>query len=61
MQVEPDMGQFRALLYESNAIVGESHDTDGRVLLEISIERKNWQQILKKTALLEDSLNITYQ
>ena len=61
VRTEASMGQFRALLYENNAIVSELHDCDGSVLLEICIERKNWQQILKRAALVEDGLNITYQ
>lgn len=56
--IAPSMGQLRALLYQHNAVMGEHTLYEGMRKLEVNIANKDWSQILSKTNLSEDQLDI---
>lgn len=56
LRVEPAAGALRAKLYELSAVISETCDEKGALLLEIDLDRINWQRLCDKYSLDEESL-----
>lgn len=56
LTVEPAAGALRAKLYELSAVINETCDEKGAIVLEIDLDRVNWQRLCDKYTLNEDSL-----
>lgn len=56
LRVEPAAGALRAKLYEVSAVISETCDEKGALLLEIDLDRINWQRLCDKYSLDEESL-----
>lgn len=56
LRVEPAAGALRAKLYELSAVISETCDEKGALLLEIDLDRINWQRLCDKHSLDEESL-----
>lgn len=46
--LRPEEGQFRAMLYQQNAVITERHDDLGRTLLHVRMQLKDFRKLLSK-------------
>lgn len=51
LRLDPARGRVRARLYEAGAVVTERYESDGTVLLEISLEQADWDRIVAAEGL----------
>lgn len=58
VKVTPQMGQFRALLFQSKAVQEETVDEQGNSILSIRLPKKDYYQILKKLSLDEKMIEV---
>ncbi|MDJ0878550.1 MAG: GTPase HflX [Halieaceae bacterium] len=56
LNLAPEQGRLRALLYNRGAVLGENHSDDGYVQLHVRLERRQWQQLLANESIDEKSL-----
>ncbi len=56
LKLEPSAGALRARLYELGAILNETCDENGALMLEIDADRTHWRRLCDKYSLEEDSL-----
>ncbi len=49
--LRPEEGQFRAMLYQQQAILGERYDDLGRTLLQVRMQAKDFRKLLSKADL----------
>ncbi|MEE4193340.1 MAG: ribosome rescue GTPase HflX [Halieaceae bacterium] len=56
LNLAPDQGRLRALLYSHGAVQAENHSDDGYVQLHVRMERRQWRQLLAGESLDEKSL-----
>jgi GTP-binding protein HflX len=56
VSLAPAQGKLRATLYEIGAVQAENYGTDGSVLLQLRLPRKDWQRLLAAEQLTEESL-----
>ncbi len=56
LNLAPDQGRLRALLYSSGAVQAENHSDDGYVQLHVRMERRQWQQLVANESIDESSL-----
>jgi len=45
IRVGPDQGRLRARLFDEGAVLGETHATDGSLLLEVAIDPVDWERL----------------
>jgi len=57
--VGPQHGKIRALLYSASSVVGEHTDEQGRTILDIRIQRTDFNRILRQSNLDEAELSIS--
>jgi GTP-binding protein HflX len=56
--LEPSESGLRAALFEQNAILAESYDEQGRIDIEIRMQKKDFKQLLKRFNLNEDRFGV---
>ncbi len=56
LNLAPDQGRLRALLYSRGAVQAENHSDDGYVQLHVRMERRQWRQLLASESLDEAAL-----
>lgn len=49
--LNPSEAALRAALYDYNAVLSEDYDTDGHLLLDVRIQKKDLRQLVKKNGL----------
>ena len=57
LKLAPSMGKLRAILYESNAVIGEKLMDNGDFILEVRIPRAHYLRILKAVKIKPSQLN----
>jgi GTP-binding protein HflX len=56
--LEPSESGLRAALFEQNAILAESYDEQGRIDIEIRMQKKDFKQLLKRFNLNEERFGV---
>ncbi len=56
LNLAPERGRLRALLYSLGAVVAENHSGDGYVQLHVRMDRREWQKLLASESLDEREL-----
>jgi GTP-binding protein HflX len=56
--LEPSESGLRAALFEQDAILAESYDDQGRIDIEIRMQKKDFKQLLKRFNLSEDRFGV---
>jgi len=54
MELQPQDGQLRALLYQQNAVLSEQINEQGHILLNVRIEKDDLKKILSRTGIPEE-------
>ncbi|TDO99023.1 ribosome rescue GTPase HflX [Marinomonas balearica] len=54
--VPSDQGRFRAMLFEQGAVRSEEYDDLGRSVLEVSLPKKDFMQLLARAGISEDQV-----
>ena len=54
MELQPQDGQLRALLYQQNAVLSEQINEQGHILLDVRIEKDDLKKILSRTGIPEE-------
>ena len=58
LRLTPDQGRVRARLFREGAVLGEEYESDGALLLEISLERVEWDRLVAAEGLDADDLDM---
>ncbi|MCP5161103.1 MAG: GTPase HflX [Hahellaceae bacterium] len=56
LRLKLNQGKFRALLHSISAVVQEHHDESGDALLEIRVQRKDFNQLLRRAGLTAEDI-----
>ncbi len=56
IELKPQFGKLRALLYSASAIVNEHVDETGRTHIEIRMQKTDFEKVLRQTGLAEQDL-----
>lgn len=51
LRLQPNQGRARARLFDEGAVITEQHENDGALLLEILLDRAEWDRIVAAEAL----------
>ena len=56
VKLSPNLGRLRAMLYQNGSVVHEGASEDGSLVLEVRLPRSDWQQMLSRAGVNEESL-----
>ena len=56
IELKPELGKFRALLYAANAILSEQIDEKGLTLIEIRMQNADYKKLLRQSGIQEHEL-----
>jgi GTP-binding protein HflX len=56
IELEPQLGKFRALLYSASAVVSEQTNDDGKAVLELRMQRVDFEKALRQAKLSESEI-----
>lgn len=56
IELKPELGKFRALLYTANAILSEQTDDSGQTLIEIRMQHSDYKKLLRQSGIQEQEL-----
>ncbi|ADZ91779.1 ribosome rescue GTPase HflX [Marinomonas mediterranea] len=54
--ISSDQGRFRAMLFEQGAVRSEEYDEHGRSVLEVSLPKKDFMQLLARAGISEEQV-----
>ncbi|MFV1873370.1 MAG: ribosome rescue GTPase HflX [Oleiphilus sp.] len=57
IEITPQLGKLRALLYSASAVIDETTDEQGKTWLEIRMQRADFEKILRQADVTENQLN----
>lgn len=57
IEITPQLGKLRALLYSASAVIDETTDEQGKTWLEIRMQRADFEKILRQADVMENQLN----
>lgn len=57
IEITPQLGKLRALLYSASAVIDEATDEQGKTWLEIRMQRADFEKILRQADVMENQLN----
>ena len=56
IELKPQLGKFRALLYSASAVVSEQTDDDGKTVLELRMQKSDYNKVLRQANIQENEL-----